>query len=89
MVNLVVEVSFLNDKAPTFYLRKPVFVIILAETSDGQLLNFCRIRYVSHGWHSSLNLRMGQRAEIGKGYSDFVCCMSKAPKAINLLLCHV
>jgi len=47
ILNLVVELGYLNERPPVFYKDKPVYVIVLVETSDGQALHFCRIRYVS------------------------------------------
>jgi ATP-dependent DNA helicase HFM1/MER3 len=43
-VNFKAEIGFMNDKAPTFFLRRPVYVCFLAETSDGYLIDFRRMR---------------------------------------------
>jgi hypothetical protein len=45
-VKLQIEFGFLNDKFPTYYRNKPVFVIVLLGTSDGQKINFFRLRYM-------------------------------------------
>ncbi|KAI4841945.1 P-loop containing nucleoside triphosphate hydrolase protein [Aureobasidium sp. EXF-8846] len=42
-VKLQIEFGFLNDKFPTLYRNKPVFVIVLLGTSDGQKINFFRL----------------------------------------------
>ncbi|PYH46886.1 putative DEAD/DEAH box DNA helicase (Mer3) [Aspergillus saccharolyticus JOP 1030-1] len=42
-VRLKAEIAFMNEKCPTFYLRRPVYVCFLAEVSDGRLLEFRRI----------------------------------------------
>jgi ATP-dependent DNA helicase HFM1/MER3 len=39
------EIAFMNEKTPTFFQRRPVYVCFLAETSDGHLIDFRRIRY--------------------------------------------
>lgn len=44
-VKVNAELGFLNDKAPITYGKNPVYVCMLAETSDGLLVHFCRIRY--------------------------------------------
>lgn len=37
------EVGFLNDVAPQYFNRKPVYVCFLTETSDGRLIDFRRM----------------------------------------------
>jgi ATP-dependent DNA helicase HFM1/MER3 len=37
------EIAFMNEKTPTFFQRRPVYVCFLAETSDGHLIDFRRI----------------------------------------------
>ncbi|QSS51070.1 helicase family member [Histoplasma capsulatum var. duboisii H88] len=37
------EIGFINEKLPTFFRRKPIYVCFLAETSDGRLIDFRRI----------------------------------------------
>ena len=39
-----VELGFLNDKVPTTFHRKPVYISLLTERSDGFLIDFRRIR---------------------------------------------
>jgi ATP-dependent DNA helicase HFM1/MER3 len=48
-LNLVAEVAFMNDRPPETFKYRPVFVVFLAETSDGQLIHFARFRLVSIG----------------------------------------
>ena len=43
-INIRAELGFLNDKAPTEYGRKAIYVCFLAERSDGHLLDFRRFR---------------------------------------------
>ena len=40
------EIGFLNEKNPSFWLKRPIYVCFLAEVSDGRLVEFRRIRYV-------------------------------------------
>ncbi|KAG9892578.1 P-loop containing nucleoside triphosphate hydrolase protein, partial [Aureobasidium melanogenum] len=42
-VKLKIDVGFLNDKTPIHYRNKPVFVIVLLGTSDGNRIEFFRI----------------------------------------------
>ncbi|GIK05896.1 sec63 protein [Aspergillus viridinutans] len=37
------EIAFMNEKTPTFFQRRPVYVCFLAETSNGHLIDFRRI----------------------------------------------
>ncbi|KAJ5934986.1 hypothetical protein N7466_004533 [Penicillium verhagenii] len=36
------EVAFMNEKIPTYFSRRPVYVCCLTETSDGRLIDFRR-----------------------------------------------
>ncbi len=45
-VRVKAELGFLNDTAPSFFMKKAVHVCLLAETSDGRKAHFCRIRLV-------------------------------------------
>ncbi|KAJ5088803.1 hypothetical protein N7456_012419 [Penicillium angulare] len=42
-INFKLEVAFMNDKTPTYFQRRPVYVCCLTETSDGRLIDFRRI----------------------------------------------
>lgn len=44
-IKIKVECGFLNEKVPLFYHKKPLFVCLLVERSDGHLIEFKRIRY--------------------------------------------
>lgn len=44
-VKIKVECGFLNKSVPFFYHKKPLFVCLLVERSDGHLIEFKRIRY--------------------------------------------
>ena len=37
------EIAFINEKVPSFFQRRPVFVCFLAERSDGRTLDFRRL----------------------------------------------
>ncbi|KAI2085623.1 ATP-dependent DNA helicase MER3 [Ophidiomyces ophidiicola] len=43
IVKFKADIGFINEKPPTFFHRKPVFVCFLAETSDGRIIDFRRI----------------------------------------------
>ncbi|KAJ5174318.1 uncharacterized protein N7482_000195 [Penicillium canariense] len=38
-----IELAFMNDKVPSFFQRRPVYVCCLTETSDGRLIDFRRM----------------------------------------------
>lgn len=42
-VKIEAEIGFLNDRAPLFFRRRPVFVCFLAEISDGKIIDFRRM----------------------------------------------
>jgi ATP-dependent DNA helicase HFM1/MER3 len=41
-LNLKAEVAFMNDSVPTYFAKKPIYVVLLAETSDGHTIFFMR-----------------------------------------------
>lgn len=43
-VRFKVEVAFMNDKVPTFFQRRPVYVCCMIERSDGHIIDFRRTR---------------------------------------------
>lgn len=43
VINIKAEVGFINDRIPTFFRRKPVYICLLTERSDGFLADFRRI----------------------------------------------
>lgn len=47
-ITLIADIGFINKDVPVYYRGKPVFVIMLAEISDGRKVSFCRIRCVDH-----------------------------------------
>lgn len=47
MVNIKIEIGFLNDYVPTKFAGQEVYMYFLAETSDGRKVDFGRIRYGS------------------------------------------
>lgn len=46
-VRFKVEIAFMNEKCPSFFQRRPVYVCFVAETSDGRLIDFRRLRYTN------------------------------------------
>lgn len=44
-VKIKAEIGFINERVPENYQKKAVYVCMLAETSDGHVIHFCRIRY--------------------------------------------
>ena len=42
-VKVKAEIGFLNEKVPEVFQRKPVYVCLLAATSDGHMVHFARI----------------------------------------------
>ncbi|RMJ22639.1 hypothetical protein PHISP_06488 [Aspergillus sp. HF37] len=42
-VRFKAEIAFMNDKVPTFFQRRPVYVCFMAETSDGHMIDFRRL----------------------------------------------
>lgn len=43
-IKIRAELGFLNEKPPAFFHRKAVHVCFLTERSDGELIDFRRIR---------------------------------------------
>ena len=43
VIKIKAEVGFINDKIPAFFRRKPVYICLLTERSDGFLVDFRRI----------------------------------------------
>jgi ATP-dependent DNA helicase HFM1/MER3 len=46
LVRVLADIGFMNEKTPEYFQKKPVYVCLIAELSDGQLLHFARIRCV-------------------------------------------
>ena len=44
-IMLKLECGFINEKVPIYFNRKPIYVSLLTERSDGHLVDFRRIRY--------------------------------------------
>ncbi|RAH84441.1 P-loop containing nucleoside triphosphate hydrolase protein [Aspergillus japonicus CBS 114.51] len=68
-IRLKAEIAFMNDKCPSFYLKRPVYVCFLAEVSDGRLLEFRRIsaNKVSNGQEILLSAELTDK-------DQFVSC---------------
>jgi len=43
-VKIKAECGFLNDRPPTVFHRRPIYVCLLVERSDGLLVDFRRMR---------------------------------------------
>lgn len=90
VIKLAVEIGFLNKKIPTQYLGKPVFLIMLAETSDGHKVHFCRIRYCGQCGDAFLQCLQDQQCtEAGESYTNDVFGTVDKPNAVHQLLCYV
>ena len=46
LVRVRADIGFMNEKTPEYFQKKPVYVCLITELSDGHLLHFARIRYV-------------------------------------------
>lgn len=42
-VKVRAEIGFMNDHVPLSFMNKTIYVCLLAETSDGKVLHFCRL----------------------------------------------
>ncbi|KAK1147586.1 ATP-dependent DNA helicase MER3 [Aspergillus melleus] len=42
-IRFTADIAFMNDKCPTYFQRRPIYVCFLAETSGGHLIDFRRI----------------------------------------------
>lgn len=84
-VRIRAELGFLNEQPPTYFHRKAVYVCFLAERSDGELIDFRRIRWVStfgnmKRWLMSLSaikLKNGQDILISTDmlqHTQFITC---------------
>lgn len=45
-IQVKADIGFLNETPPQRFNGRPVYVCVLAETSDGRKVHFARIRYV-------------------------------------------
>ncbi|GAB7342831.1 hypothetical protein MBLNU457_g0958t2 [Dothideomycetes sp. NU457] len=54
IIKVKAELSFLNDKLPVYFQRQPVYINILAETSDGRKAYFGRISAQKFGHAQSV-----------------------------------
>lgn len=43
-IKLKIECGFLNEKTPTYFSRRQIFICLLVERSDGLLLDFRRMK---------------------------------------------
>lgn len=61
------EIGFMNDKAPEFFKKQPVYVCLMAELSDGHLLHFARIRYAQFNTIRNMQLTNRSAKKLNKG----------------------
>lgn len=45
-IQVKVDIGFINEKPPQRFGNRPVYVCVLAETSDGRKMHFARTRQV-------------------------------------------
>ncbi|KAL4808258.1 Sec63 Brl domain-containing protein [Aspergillus unguis] len=59
------EIAFMNEKCPSFFQRRPVYVCFVAETSDGRLIDFRRMSAtkLQHNQEISLSAELKQPDE--------------------------
>ncbi|KLJ06907.1 hypothetical protein EMPG_17602 [Blastomyces silverae] len=72
-VGFKAEIGFINEKLPTFFHRKPIYVCFLAETSDGRMVDFRRISAtkLQNGHDILLNAEL---TDVYQYISCFVMC---------------
>ena len=63
-INIKAELGFMNEKVPLVYMKKLVYVLFLAETSDGRKVHFARIGYVTCTYDVDYLLTIGAVARI-------------------------
>ncbi|CAL5874362.1 uncharacterized protein PFLUO_LOCUS8658 [Penicillium psychrofluorescens] len=68
-IRFKVDMAFMNDKIPVFFQRRPVYVCLLAETSDGRMIDFRRV--------SASKLQEGLQVQLSaelKSPDQFIVC---------------
>ncbi|KAJ5659836.1 hypothetical protein N7507_006287 [Penicillium longicatenatum] len=68
-IRFKLEVAFMNEKTPTYFQRRPVYICCLTETSDGQLVDFRRIS--ANRLQNSLEITL---ASILTSSSQYIVC---------------
>lgn len=86
-MKLKAEIGFVNAVPPTFFQKKPVYMCLLAETSDGYKIHFCRIRYVLREDIRGDILTPGSAKKVGIGQS--VLFSAQLTEATQLINCFV
>lgn len=67
IVNIKAECGFMNERVPTMFLRKPIYICLLTERSDGFLVDFRRIRYLPHATLVDSMLKGTSARNLGNG----------------------
>ncbi|PPJ50360.1 hypothetical protein CBER1_05924 [Cercospora berteroae] len=64
------EIGFINEKVPETFNRKPVYVCLLAEASDGRKVHFARIsaKKLSKGQEILFSAILKTQAQVIRGY---------------------
>ncbi|KAJ6090230.1 hypothetical protein N7486_009045 [Penicillium sp. IBT 16267x] len=68
-IRFKLEVAFMNEKTPTYFQRRPVYICCLTETSDGRLIDFRRIS--ANKLQNSLEITLAAKL---KSSSQYVVC---------------
>lgn len=86
-VEIRAELGFLNEKPPETFARKPVYICLLVEVSDGHLVHFARIRSVSHISNKESGLTCSSGKKLNKGQEVlFGAKLTKANQLIHAYL---
>ncbi|WPB04663.1 uncharacterized protein RHO25_009309 [Cercospora beticola] len=64
------EIGFINEKVPETFNRKPVYICLLAEASDGRKVHFARIsaKKMSKGQEILFSATLKNQAQVIRGY---------------------
>lgn len=67
LVRVRADIGFMNEKTPEYFQKKPVYVCLIAELSDGHLLHFARIRCVQAWDLMNTQLTIPSAKKLNKG----------------------
>ncbi|EER23433.1 DEAD/DEAH box helicase family protein [Coccidioides posadasii C735 delta SOWgp] len=69
IVTFKADIGFINERIPSSFNKKPVYVCFLAETSDGRIIDFRRIS--ASRLHSGQDIML--KAELTHSYQHITC----------------